>query len=73
VARSLRLAAGQPAMMVTVRFDDPGHNRPVALTTAVLRADMFRLVVQSPEPPLPGGRVGSLAVSMTEAAEGWEP
>lgn len=73
VARSLRLSAGQPAMMVTVRFDDPGRNRPVALTTAVLRADMFRLVVQSPEPPLPGGRVGSLAVSMTEAAEGWEP
>lgn len=73
VARSLRLSAGQPAMMVTVRFDDPARQRPVALTTAVLRADMFRLVVQSPEPPLPAGRVGSLAVSMTDAAEDWEP
>jgi DNA-binding GntR family transcriptional regulator len=73
VARSLRLSAGQPAMMVTVRFDDLARRRPVALTTAVLRADMFRLVVQSPEPPLPGGRVGSLAVSMTDAAEDWEP
>jgi len=73
VARSLRLSAGQPAMMVTVRFDDPDRQRPVALTTAVLRADMFRLVVQSPDPPLPGGRLGSLAVSLTEAAEDWEP
>jgi DNA-binding GntR family transcriptional regulator len=73
VARSLRLSAGQPAMMVTVRFDDPAQHRPVALTTAVLRADMFRLVVQSPDPPLPGGRVGSVAVSMTDAAEDWEP
>ena len=73
VARSLRLSAGQPAMIVTIRFDDIALVRPVALTTAVLRADMFRLVLQSPEAPLPGGRVGSLAVSMTDAAEDWEP
>jgi DNA-binding GntR family transcriptional regulator len=72
VARSLRLSAGQPAMIVTVRFDDAGLARPVALTSAVLRADMFRVVLQSPEPPLPAGR-GSMAVSWTEAAEDWEP
>jgi len=71
VARSLRLSAGQPAMMITVRFDDPSLGRPIALTTAVLRADMFRVVLQSPEPPLPGGQ-GSMAVSWTEAAESWE-
>ncbi len=71
VARSLRLSAGQPAMMVTVRFDDPSLGRPVALTTAVLRADMFRVVLQSPEPPLPADG-GSMAVSWTEAAEDWE-
>jgi DNA-binding GntR family transcriptional regulator len=71
VARSLRLSAGQPAMMVTIRFDDPSLGRPVALTTAVLRADMFRVVLQSPEPPLPADG-GSMAVSWTEAAEGWE-
>jgi DNA-binding GntR family transcriptional regulator len=47
VARALRLAAGQPAAMVTLRFDDPGSGRPVALTAAVLRADMFRIVVES--------------------------
>jgi DNA-binding GntR family transcriptional regulator len=71
VARSLRLSAGQPAMMVTIRFDDPSLGRPVALTTAVLRADMFRVVLQSPETPLPSGR-GSMAVSWAEAAEDWE-
>jgi DNA-binding GntR family transcriptional regulator len=71
VARSLRLSAGQPAMMVTIRFDDPSLQRPVALTTAVLRADMFRVVLQSPEPPLPAD-AGSMAVSWAEAAEDWE-
>jgi DNA-binding GntR family transcriptional regulator len=73
VARSLRLSAGQPAMMVTVRFDDLALGRPVALTTAVLRADMFRLVLQSPEPPLRNSGAGSLAGSWTDAAEDWEP
>jgi DNA-binding GntR family transcriptional regulator len=73
VARSLRLSAGQPAMMVTIRFDDRDLGRPVALTTAVLRADMFRLVLQSPEPPLSGERAASIAGSWTETAEDWEP
>jgi DNA-binding GntR family transcriptional regulator len=50
VARSLRLAAGQPAVNVTVRFDSPAGS-PVALSTAVLRPDMFRVVVESPQAP----------------------
>jgi DNA-binding GntR family transcriptional regulator len=48
VARGLRLSAGQPAVMVTVRFDDPASGRPVALTVAALRADLFRIVIESP-------------------------
>jgi DNA-binding GntR family transcriptional regulator len=48
VARGLRLAAGQPAVMVTVRFDDPQTRAPVALTVAALRADLFRIVIESP-------------------------
>ena len=71
VARSLRLSAGQPAVMITVRFDDPALARPVALTHTVLRADMFRVVLQSPESPLSDAQ-GSMAVSWTEAAEDWE-
>ena len=49
VARGLRLAAGQPAASVTVRFDDPQTGQPVALTVAALRADLFRIVIESPE------------------------
>jgi DNA-binding GntR family transcriptional regulator len=51
IARGLRLTAGQPAAMITVRFDNQSAGRPVALTVAVLRADMFRIVVDSPAAP----------------------
>jgi DNA-binding GntR family transcriptional regulator len=73
VARSLRLTAGQPAMMVTVRFDDPDSGRPVALTIAVLRPDMFRVVVQTPRPPLPDQSSDGSSGSWTHAVEDWEP
>jgi DNA-binding GntR family transcriptional regulator len=73
VARSLRLTAGQPAVMVTVRFDELDTGRPVALTIAVLRPDMFRVVVQSPQPPLPDGFSGNSSGSWTHAVEDWEP
>src|SRR5215472_18489457 len=63
VARSLRLTAGQPAMMITVRFEDLDSGRPVALTIAVLRPDMFRVVVQTPRPPLPSENTGNLSGS----------
>ena len=72
VARSLRLTAGQPAIMVTVRFDEMDTGRPVALTIAVLRPDMFRVVVQTPRPPLPDGVSGNLSGSWAHAAEDWE-
>lgn len=53
VARGLRLRAGQPAAMLTVRFDEPAAGRPaaggpVALTVAALRPDLFRVVIDSP-------------------------
>jgi hypothetical protein len=48
VARGLRLRAGQPAAMVTVRYDDSSTGRPVALTVAALRPDLFRIVIDSP-------------------------
>ncbi len=72
VARSLRLTTGQPAIMVTVRFDEPGTGRPVALTIAVLRPDMFRIVVQTPSSPLPGETSGNLSASWTRAAADWD-
>jgi DNA-binding GntR family transcriptional regulator len=73
VARSLRLSAGEPAAMVTVRFDDPAEGRPVALTVAVFRPDMFRIVVDSGERPLADGEEGSFSGAWTHAVEDWEP
>lgn len=72
VARSLRLSAGQPAMLITVRFDDKTVLRPVALTTAVLRADMFRLVLESTEPSPSAGQAGNLPNSPPEPPADWE-
>jgi hypothetical protein len=72
IARSLRLAAGQPAAKVTVRFDDPATGRPAALTVAVLRPELFRIVVQTAEVPLPGGKAGSALGAWARATEGWD-
>jgi len=60
VARGLRLRAGQPAAMVTVRFDDRTGGRPVALTVAALRPDLFRIVIDS---PADGSPVSALAAA----------
>jgi DNA-binding GntR family transcriptional regulator len=85
VARSLRLSAGQPAALVTVRFDDPDEGRPVALTIAVFRPDLFRIVVESGgqlvadggarragEPSEPS-RKGTFSAAWTHAVEDWGP
>jgi DNA-binding GntR family transcriptional regulator len=70
VSRSLRLSAGQCAAMVTIRFDDPVTGQPAALTVAVLRPELFRIVVQTAPVPLPGGEDGCLASAGTAAD--WE-
>jgi len=69
VARSLRLAAGDLVATVTVSFEDPAGHRPVAITTAMLRSDLFRIVIEAG----PDGRAGGSASVWTHAATGWEP
>jgi DNA-binding GntR family transcriptional regulator len=71
VARSLRLAAGEPVAMVTVGFEDPAARQPVAVTTAMLRPDLFRIVIQAAAGP--DGRAGGFASVWTHATTGWEP
>jgi hypothetical protein len=73
VARSLRLAPGQPAVNVTVRFDAVPAGGPMALATAVLRLDMFRVVVESPQAPRVSSLTGEDDVLWTHTAEGWDP
>jgi DNA-binding GntR family transcriptional regulator len=73
VARSLRLAAGELVATVTVSFEDPESRRPVAITTAMLRPDLFRIVIQATGAPAPAGRVDGFASVWTHATAGWEP
>jgi DNA-binding GntR family transcriptional regulator len=71
IARSLRLSAGQPAAKVTVRFDEPATGRPAALTVAVLRPELFRIVVQTVEAPLPG-EAGGVPGAWARTTGGWD-
>jgi DNA-binding winged helix-turn-helix (wHTH) protein/DNA-binding GntR family transcriptional regulator len=57
-ARLLRLRPTEPAIAVTVRFDDPA-GIPLALTVAVLHAARFRIAVETPDSPLLGGPRGA--------------
>lgn len=73
VARSLRLSAGQPAATITIRFEDAAQPGVIALTVAVLRPDLFRIVVESPGIPTPTvGPEGSPG-GWTHALGGGEP
>jgi len=73
VARALRLAPGEPAVTVTVRFDDAVRRKVIALTVAVLRPDLFRIVVESPGVPAPTVGPEGPPGSWTHAAEDWAP
>jgi DNA-binding GntR family transcriptional regulator len=73
VARSLRLAAGEPAATITVRFEDPGHPGVTALTVAVLRPELFRIVVESPGIPTPTVGPDGPPGGWTYTLEDWKP
>jgi DNA-binding GntR family transcriptional regulator len=47
VARSLRLQPGQPAISVTIRFDDHVTGVPAGLTAVTLKPHHFRVVIQA--------------------------
>jgi hypothetical protein len=50
IAHLLALPADRPAATLTVRLDDPDTRRPVAVTSATLRPELFRIVVQTVDP-----------------------
>jgi len=50
IARSLRLLPGQPAISVTIRFDEHLSGNPVSLTTVTLKPHHFRVVIQAGDP-----------------------
>jgi DNA-binding GntR family transcriptional regulator len=72
VARSLRLSAGEPAVTITVWLEDTTQPGVSALTVAVLRPELFRIVVETPGVPArapgPDGPPGG----WTRVLEDWE-
>ena len=80
--RSLRLSVGQPAALVAARFDDPDEGRPVALTVAVFRPDLFRIVAESGDQLVADSGASrasgpsadsTFSAAWTHAVEDWEP
>jgi DNA-binding GntR family transcriptional regulator len=57
VARGLRLPPGQPAISVTLRFDNRATGLPVGLTAVAMKPQYFRVVIQTGDPlPHEAGR-----------------
>ena len=71
-ARTLRLSAGEPVATVTVSFTVPATGAPVALTMAMLRPELFRIVVEAAPRQAPGQGTGGLASAWTHTGEGWD-
>jgi hypothetical protein len=72
-ARTLRLSAGEPVATVTMSFVMPATGAPVALTMAMLRPELFRIVVEATPQHAGSGNTGALASIWTHTADGWEP
>jgi DNA-binding GntR family transcriptional regulator len=70
VARILRLSAGESAATVTMRFEDAAQPAVIALTVAVLRPELFRIVVESPAIPAPAVSPEGPPGSWTHTLEG---
>jgi len=71
-ARALRLSAGEPVATVTVSFVVPATGVPVALTMAMLRPELFRIVVEAAPRQGPGNDIGALASAWTHTGDGWD-
>jgi hypothetical protein len=71
-ARTLRLAAGEPVSTVTVSFLAPGSGAPAALTMAMLRPELFRIVVETAPQAGLANDAGALVTAWIDAGDGWE-
>jgi hypothetical protein len=58
---------------VTVSFALPATGAPVALTMAMLRPELFRIVVEAAPRNAAAGNPAPLASAWTHTADGWEP
>lgn len=71
-ARSLGLSAGDVVATVTISFEEPASGSPAVLTVAMLRPELFRIVMQATAGPVPAGSGDALASTWTHTESGWE-
>lgn len=71
-ARSLRLTAGEPVTTVTACFAEAATGSPVALTTAMLRPALFRIVLDVAQSPSPTSDGNGMSASWTHLAKSWD-
>lgn len=71
-ARTLRLGAGGLVATVTVSFADPVTGSPAALTLAMLRPELFRIVVEAGPLRAPADRAEDLTSTWTHTVESWD-
>jgi UTRA domain len=72
-ARTLRLGAGGLVATVTVSFADPATGSPAALTMAMLRPELFRIVVEAAPLRVPAQSAEDLTRTWIDTVEGWGP
>jgi UTRA domain/Bacterial regulatory proteins, gntR family len=72
VARTLRLVAGEPVATVTVSFTDHSFGGPAALTMAMLRPELFRIVVHAAPGLDAAGHALDLPCEWAHAEDGWD-
>jgi DNA-binding GntR family transcriptional regulator len=61
IARSLRLSPGQAVITVTARFDDAVTGEPTGLTVVILKPELFRVAIDTTEPPVGAPLIGLAA------------
>jgi DNA-binding GntR family transcriptional regulator len=71
-ARSLRMPPGEPVATVTISFAGAVAGAAVAITTATMRPELFRVVLAVPGTIIAGSSGGS-PNAWTHAAGDWEP
>ena len=71
-AQALGLTASQRAVMITTRYDDVRDGKPVALTDAVLRPELWHVTIASSDRPILAGGSGGVSPGWSHADGDWD-
>jgi hypothetical protein len=71
-AQALGLAACQLAVVISTRYDDVRHGKPVALTVTALRPDLLRVTIASSDLPILAGESGKVSPGWNHVDGDWD-